>query len=308
MVLGSLCGPSILYLGFSIIQIIIDIYKGLYNTSFIKFIVMILFTLFLNILCNSGLTVVSWLIVFIPFISMTVITTLLLFVFGLDPSRGTSNNRIIVTPRLTGAWRVVYPNGSFEVVTVTDGRFTMLGQAFELINTDPVTFRLVDGTVYRVIQVEDDGTIKWITDNDNTQLKEIIWIPLDVTSNPRDTIDPCPPGVSPEQFRSYFGGFCMTGTQLNRLRSTSSGTFRVIYFDGSTEIIRLTNGTYLIDDITYRLENTNPLRILWPNGVIQTIDTIGRNFIRWRTTSDDGKFRFIIWEPIDGGLMGTTND
>ena len=61
-------------------------------------------------------------------------------------------------------------------------------------------------------------------------------------------------------------------------------------------------------DITYRLENTNPLRILWPNGVIQTIDTIGRNFIRWRTTSDDGKFRFIIWEPIDGGLMGTTND
>ena len=100
----------------------------------------------------------------------------------------------------------------------------------------------------------------------------------------------------------------MTGTELNRLRSTSSGTFRVIYFDGSTEIIRLTNGIYLIDDITYRLENTNPLRILWPNGVIQTIDTIGRNFIRWRTTSDDGKFRFIIWEPIDGGLMGTTND
>lgn len=181
MVLGSLCGPSILYLGFSIIQIIIDIYKGLYNTSFIKFIVMILFTLFLNILCNSGLTVVSWLIVFIPFISMTVITTLLLFVFGLDPSRGISNNRIIVTPTLSGVWRVVYPNGSFEIVTVTDGRFTMLGQVFQLIDTDPVTFTLVDGTVYRVIEVETNGTIKWITDNDRTEIKEIIWIPVSMT-------------------------------------------------------------------------------------------------------------------------------
>ena len=28
---------------------------------------------------------------------------------------------VIVTPTLTGVWRVVYPNGSFEVVTVTDG-------------------------------------------------------------------------------------------------------------------------------------------------------------------------------------------
>ena len=39
------CGPALLYLGFSLIQIVIDLYKGLYNTTFIKFIVMILFTI-----------------------------------------------------------------------------------------------------------------------------------------------------------------------------------------------------------------------------------------------------------------------
>lgn len=308
MKLGNFCGPSILYLGFSIIQIIIDIYKGLYNTSFIKFIVMILFTLFLNILCNSGLTVVSWLIVFIPFISMTVITTLLLFVFGLDPSRGNMNTARVITPSVTGVWRVVYPNGAFEIVTVTNGRFNMLSQSFVLIDSDPITFRLVDGTVYRLDIVDNDGTIKWITDNDNTEFKELIWIPVRQGGNLRDSIDPCPPGVSPEQFRSYFGGFCMTGTQLNGLRSTSSGTFRIIYYDGSTEIIRLTNGTFIIDGVTYRIIDNDPLRIIWPNGVIQTLETTGNNFIRWTTNSDDSKFRFIVWEPINGGLTATTNN
>ena len=41
-----------------------------------------------NILCSRGLTVISWFIVFVPFIMMTVITTILLFVFGLSPSSG----------------------------------------------------------------------------------------------------------------------------------------------------------------------------------------------------------------------------
>ena len=47
---------------------------------------MIIFTLLLNILCNKGLGIISWLIVFIPFILMTYITAVLLFVFGLSPT------------------------------------------------------------------------------------------------------------------------------------------------------------------------------------------------------------------------------
>jgi len=91
MLIKKLCPPALLYLVFSLTQIIIDIFKNMYNTAFFKFIVMILFTLGLNILCQRGLGVISWFIVFIPFILMTVITTLLLFVFGLSPSEGNLN-------------------------------------------------------------------------------------------------------------------------------------------------------------------------------------------------------------------------
>jgi hypothetical protein len=86
--LNDLCSPALLYLGFSLIQIIIDIIKNMYNTALLKFVVMIIFTLLLNILCNSGLNVIAWILVFVPFIMMTVITSLLLYVFGLSPYNG----------------------------------------------------------------------------------------------------------------------------------------------------------------------------------------------------------------------------
>jgi len=60
----------------------------MYNTALVKFIVMIIFTFLLNLLCQRGLTIISWFIVFIPFITMTVITTLLLIIFGLSPFTG----------------------------------------------------------------------------------------------------------------------------------------------------------------------------------------------------------------------------
>lgn len=87
----NLCAPAIIYLIFSITQILIDIFKGLYNTAFIKGIVTITVTILLNILCERGLSVVSWVIVFIPFILMTVIVSMLLYVFGLDVATGNLN-------------------------------------------------------------------------------------------------------------------------------------------------------------------------------------------------------------------------
>ena len=88
MIIDSLCPPAVLYLGFSVIQIIIDIFRGQQNSAFLKVIVMIIFTILLNQLCIGGLTVLSWFIVFIPFIMMTYVTTILLYVFGLNPSKG----------------------------------------------------------------------------------------------------------------------------------------------------------------------------------------------------------------------------
>ena len=46
---------------------------------------MLIFTLIINILCDLGFVVIAWIIVFIPIIMMTIISTLLLQVFGLDP-------------------------------------------------------------------------------------------------------------------------------------------------------------------------------------------------------------------------------
>jgi len=87
----NLCPPAIIYLIFSITQILIDTFKGLYNTAFVKVIVMVMVTLLLNILCSQGLGVVSWIIVFIPFILMTVIVSMILYVFGLDAATGKFN-------------------------------------------------------------------------------------------------------------------------------------------------------------------------------------------------------------------------
>ena len=87
----DLCPPAIIYLLFSITQILIDTFKELYNTAFIKIIVMIMVTLLLNILCERGFGVVSWIIVFIPFLLMTVVVSMILYVFGLDTATGKLN-------------------------------------------------------------------------------------------------------------------------------------------------------------------------------------------------------------------------
>jgi hypothetical protein len=88
MDISDICSPALLYVAFSTTQIIIDLFKRMYNTAVVKVIVMIIFTFLLNLLCQRGLSIISWFIVFIPFITMTVITALLLITFGLHPSQG----------------------------------------------------------------------------------------------------------------------------------------------------------------------------------------------------------------------------
>lgn len=84
----SICGPVIMYIIFSITQIIIDIYNGSYSNIVQKSIVTIMVSLLLNILCDKGFSLVAWLIVFIPFILMTLLVVIILYVFGLDVVSG----------------------------------------------------------------------------------------------------------------------------------------------------------------------------------------------------------------------------
>jgi len=95
MFITGLCGPGLVYIGFSLIQIFIDIYNGVMNAAFLKFIIMIVFTLIINILCDLGLYVIAWFLVLIPIIMMTIISSLLLQVFGLDSENKNLNSKKI---------------------------------------------------------------------------------------------------------------------------------------------------------------------------------------------------------------------
>ena len=80
--------PALIYLIFAACHVTIDVYKADYNNAFIKMVVGIIFTFLLNTLCNNDMSIVSWIIVFIPFMLMTTIAAVLLFVFGLNPATG----------------------------------------------------------------------------------------------------------------------------------------------------------------------------------------------------------------------------
>jgi len=102
--MAFLCTPSLIYLIFSLIQIVLDTIGGLYNTVFLKIVVTIIITILLNILCQRGLGVVSWILVFIPFLFMSVIISVLLYIFGLDIAIGpvkveTDNNASTPPPQ-----------------------------------------------------------------------------------------------------------------------------------------------------------------------------------------------------------------
>ena len=88
MILNKICPPALIYLIFSFTQIVIDTIRGTYNTAFLKIWITAIFTILLNYLCQRGLGIISWFIVFIPFILMTLIVSILLLMFGLDPSTG----------------------------------------------------------------------------------------------------------------------------------------------------------------------------------------------------------------------------
>jgi hypothetical protein len=106
----NLCPPALIYVIFSISQIIIDIYYKLYNTAFLKFVVAILVTFLLNALCKQGLGVISWIIVFIPFILMTFVVAMLLYIFGLNATTGSKTDTSIDTSIDTDV--ILPPNSS----------------------------------------------------------------------------------------------------------------------------------------------------------------------------------------------------
>jgi len=90
MEFDNLCSPAILYVGFSLTHIVIDTGREEYSSAMVKFFIMIIFTLVLDMLCKRGLGTVSWILVLLPFISMTLITSILLSMFGVNEYSSTA--------------------------------------------------------------------------------------------------------------------------------------------------------------------------------------------------------------------------
>lgn len=121
----KLCPPAIIYLFFSLAQVLADTYNKMYNAAIIKSIFMVMITLLLNILCEGGLTIVSWILVFIPFIFMSVIVTLTLYIFGLNATTGSTEK--ICTPNknitVDESGNIIIYNPHYDAVK-TPVRFT----------------------------------------------------------------------------------------------------------------------------------------------------------------------------------------
>jgi hypothetical protein len=96
-----LCSPAIVYLILCSIQIILDVIYGLYNTAFVKIFVTVIITIVLDFLCYLDLGFISWIFVLIPFLFMTFIVSLILFVFGWDVASGKSIHTTYNNPQPT---------------------------------------------------------------------------------------------------------------------------------------------------------------------------------------------------------------
>jgi energy-coupling factor transporter transmembrane protein EcfT len=101
--------PALIYAVYATAHVVIDLYRGLYNTAFIQMLIGILFTLTLNMLCFKGLTAMSWVIVSIPFILMSAVAGILLFAFGLNPATGKAVYKVAPEAAPTGPPMVQQP-------------------------------------------------------------------------------------------------------------------------------------------------------------------------------------------------------
>jgi hypothetical protein len=84
----QLCGPIIIYIMFSLLQIILDLLKGLYNSAGVKLIISALITACLHFLCNKGWDLVAWIIVLTPLLFAAAITAFVLYKLRLNSTFG----------------------------------------------------------------------------------------------------------------------------------------------------------------------------------------------------------------------------
>ena len=86
MILNYLCPPALIYIVFSLINIVINLSEAQYKNALTNTIICGIFTCLLQIFCMANLSMVSWILVFIPIILYTYMTLVIFLVFRFNPN------------------------------------------------------------------------------------------------------------------------------------------------------------------------------------------------------------------------------
>ena len=99
----QVCPPALIFVIYMAIQVVIDIFQGYFNTAIVKIIILFIFGAGLNMLCQEGFTVVAWILIFIPFVLMSLIVVIILYMLDKkdtvgNEEPGKDNPPVIVLP------------------------------------------------------------------------------------------------------------------------------------------------------------------------------------------------------------------
>jgi hypothetical protein len=95
MLLSIVCPPAVVYIAFTLVHVIISIFEYDVKGALLQLLIGILITLLLQFLCLNDLKIISWIIVFLPFIFYTYMMVLLYNIFGLNVNQKTNSEKSI---------------------------------------------------------------------------------------------------------------------------------------------------------------------------------------------------------------------
>lgn len=98
----SVCSPALLLLSFSAAYMVVQVYHRHWGTFFETALISAVLAMLLQALCARHLTVVAWIVVFVPFIYMSLVISLVaysLIPFSASSSSASSGNLIYTSTR-----------------------------------------------------------------------------------------------------------------------------------------------------------------------------------------------------------------
>ena len=92
MFVSSFCSPAIVYFVFSTVHVLMSLFDGDKKGAFLQSLMGLLLTLLLQFLCMNGLSILSWIIAFLPLIFYTYMVILLYSIFGKGQENSKNEN------------------------------------------------------------------------------------------------------------------------------------------------------------------------------------------------------------------------